>query len=695
MAQLPADYNNRVYAGWLGKVIGVRFGAPLENWTYDHIQRHLGELEWYAFGEGGKVFKPDDDTCVPMILIRAVEDYGDDPTAAQMGDTLLNYIGDQHGSFWWGGYGISTEHTAYLNLANGIPAPRSGSIAQNGAALAEQIGGQIFSDIWGLVAPNDPARAAELAARASSVTHDGAAVDGGRFIAALVSAAFSEADPGKLIEIGLAQVTPGGEFARVTQAVVDFHRDQPDDWRACYQYIYENFGYDRYPGVVHIIPNAGIVAMGLLYGEGDFSKTIRITNMGGWDTDCNVGNVGCIMGVALGVDAIDSRWREPINDVLVAANVVGVRNILTIPQCVDLFTTLGRRLAGETATPPAPRYHFRYPGSLNAFEVHGERAIPTHRWQDVVDGEPVLRASIRKLNKKGELHVFTRTSYRPSDLSANSYGAQFTPIIAPGQTVRARIHLPDDAPPEGVYAALYVFDRNSGDIHQAEGVELTPGAWRTLEYTLPPMTDVDLSEVGVTLRVLEPVWERGSVALAWLDWDGAADYRTTFTKARNETGAISGWTHLRGYWRVEDGAFHGSGPGDNETYTGDIRWTDYRVRATLTPLIGEHHAVLVRVQGALRSYAVGLAPDGQFALYKKDRDYTQVASTPFAWALGQSYTLDVTVRGAEISATVEGGGAQATIRWQDTDSPYLSGQIGFATRQAGHTRFESLEVNRA
>ena len=61
-----------------------------------------------------------------------------------------------------------------------------------------------------------------------------------------------------------------------------------------------NFGYDRYPGEVHIIPNAGIVVMALLYGEGDFSRTIQIANMGGWDTDCNVGNVGAIMGVAAG-----------------------------------------------------------------------------------------------------------------------------------------------------------------------------------------------------------------------------------------------------------------------------------------------------------------------------------------------------------------------------------------------------------
>ncbi len=192
---LPPDYDERVYAGWLGKCIGVRFGAPLENWTYEDIRDNLGEVTAYLREDAGKIFKPDDDTSVPMILIRALEGLkpGEPLTPQHVADALLNGIGDGHGSFWWGGYGVSTEHTAYMNLAAGIPAPQSGSIAQNGAALAEQIGGQIFSDIWGLVAPNDPARAAGMAAVASSVTHDGEGINGGRFIAALVSAAFLRA----------------------------------------------------------------------------------------------------------------------------------------------------------------------------------------------------------------------------------------------------------------------------------------------------------------------------------------------------------------------------------------------------------------------------------------------------------------------------------------------------------------------
>lgn len=694
MSKLPADYEARVYAGWLGKCIGVRFGAPLEGWTYEEIRDNLGELDGYLNEAPGKLFKPDDDTALPMILIRALEDYGPSPdlTAQQIGETWLNYLSDQQGTLWWGGYGISTEHTAYLNLAAGVPAPQSGSIAQNGAALAEQIGGQIFSDIWGLVAPNDPALAVELAERASSVSHDGNGIYGGRFVAALVSLAFSESDPVVLIERGLEYVPADSEFARVTRAMLDFYRDNPDDWRACFAYLKENFGYDRYPGMVHIIPNAGVVALALLYGAGDFSRTIQIGNMAGWDTDCNVGNVGAIMGVAVGLDGIDWRWREPMNDLLIAASIIGSRNILTIPQCTDLFCQLGRQMAGEPVE-AAPRYHFRYPGATSNFLAEGVRGrVVEIRQSTSVDAAGTLQASIRKLNKKGELRLFTRTYYRAAELSGNYYGATFTPLVHPGQTITAEVYIPADAP-DMIQASLYTFDDYGQQHHQAVGTPLVPGQWNTLTYTIPSLEGACLSQVGIVVRNLGANWEVGSLHVRSLDWGGTPDYAVDFSREQPAGGAITQWTRWRGYWRVAaDGYYHGSGPGVCETYTGDIDWADYRLEARIVPEVGDHHNVNVRVQGALRSYAAGLAPDGRFVLYRKaGQDYAEVAAAPFDWQHGQAYTVTVEVQGDTLRAEVVGESGSSACTWTDPE-PYRTGQIGLSTWHNSHTRYEALAV---
>ncbi len=698
MPQIPSDYDERVYAGWLGKCIGVRFGAPIEGWTYDEIRSNLGELTGYLNEAPGKIFKPDDDTSLPMILIRALEDYGASPTlsASQIGETWLNYLGDQQGTLWWGGYGVSSEHTAYLNLASGIPAPRSGSIAQNGATIAEQIGGQIFSDIWGLVAPHDPALAATLAERASSVSHDGNGIYGGRFVAALVSAAFSETDPLRLIDTGLSLIPPDSEYTRVVRAMLDFYRQNPDDWHAAYAYLKAHFGYDRYPGTVHIIPNAGVIVLALAYGASDFSRTIQIANMAGWDTDCNVGNVGAIMGVAGGLDGIDQQWRAPMNDLLITASITGTRNLLTIPQCADLFCRLGRQMAGEKPQ-QRPRYHFHYAGSTSNFSAESERGriIELRQAPSPTDRTGTLQASIRKLNKKGEVRLFTRTYYRPAELSGNFYGATFTPLIHPGQTMTADVSISSDAPdaPDAIQASLYVYDANHNEYHQALGHPLTPGQWHSLTYTIPALTGACLSQAGVIVRNLGANWDTGVIYLNTLDWMGEPDYTVDFGQERAEGSCISQWTKHRGYWRLEaDGQYHGSGPGLCETYTGDIAWADYTVEARFVPVIGDFHHVNVRVQGALRSYAAGLAPDNRLVLYRKaGHDYAPVASAHFPWQHGTRYTLTIAARSRQLSVTIRSEHDTASLEWIDPH-PYLTGQIGFSTWYGSHTRYEALRI---
>src|SRR5260370_4378865 len=92
-------------------------------------------------------------------------------TSQQIGNTWLNYIVEDRSVLWWGGIGNSTEHTAYLRLKSGVPAPLSGSIELNGKTVAEQIGAQIFIDGWAIVSPGDPDQAAYFAEQAGRCSH--------------------------------------------------------------------------------------------------------------------------------------------------------------------------------------------------------------------------------------------------------------------------------------------------------------------------------------------------------------------------------------------------------------------------------------------------------------------------------------------------------------------------------------------
>ena len=210
MSSIPPDYIERVYAGVLGKIIGVYLGRPFEGWDYDRILRELGEINYYVHETRGVCHSSSPMTISPAHLpffapcpttatIRGI-------TPAQIGQTWLNYLIEKRTVLWWGGMGNSTEHTAYLRLKHGIPAPESGSIALNGKVVAEQIGAQIFIDGWGMVSPGDPERAADLARRAASVSHDGEAIYGAQVVAAMEAQAFVEQDLNRLLDTAVGLI---------------------------------------------------------------------------------------------------------------------------------------------------------------------------------------------------------------------------------------------------------------------------------------------------------------------------------------------------------------------------------------------------------------------------------------------------------------------------------------------------------
>ena len=212
---LPADYAERVYAGILGKIIGVYLGRPFEGWSYERIMAELGEIRYYVNHRHDLPLRnhllvvTDDDISGTFTFLRAMPDYGNSLQLkpAQIGQTWLNYIIEKRTTLWWGGLGNSTEHTAYLRLKSGIPAPHSGAISLNGKVVAEQIGAQIFIEGWGLIAPGDPALAADFARRAASVSHDGEAIYAAQVVASMVAQAFIESNINHLLDTALAIIS--------------------------------------------------------------------------------------------------------------------------------------------------------------------------------------------------------------------------------------------------------------------------------------------------------------------------------------------------------------------------------------------------------------------------------------------------------------------------------------------------------
>ena len=697
MAKIPVDYMERVYAGWLGKMVGIRLGAAVEGWEYARIRELFGELDHYPAWY--KRFAADDDSNGPLYFLRALEDKrGPVMQAQDVGEALLNYAPYEHGFFWWGGYGVSTEHTAYLNLRRGIQAPDSGSVETNGAAIAEQIGGQIFIDTWGLVSPGNLDQAAELAAKAASATHGGNGVYGGVFVACCIAAAFVERDIRRVIEMALARIPADCEYTRVARAVLRFHDSHPDaGWRDCFHFLHDHFGYDRYPGVCHIIPNAGVMVLAMAYGNGSFEDTLNICNMCGWDTDCNVGNVGAIMGVLCGLDAMDTqKWLRPINDLCIRSGVLGDMNIVDIPYGACYIARLAYALAGEEI-PEGWRdilqnrihdCHFEFPKSTHALEVRTAGRDNTWHFvntdESAYTGKRCLKFFATRLEPGQELFVHRKNYYWKEDFSDSRYDPCFSPIFYPGQSFSIAVGVPEYG--DDIWVYPYARDTRMDKTFRGEKVLLKKGEWIQLTLNVPGYEGGLVDETGVCLTAPESKRVKGYQLVAYLDdlhVFGQPDYSVLLRNERYEVWTerhqdMTQFARMRGKAeKVEDG-MRVSCEEEGEWYTGFHSWRDYDASFTLTPEAGGSHLALVRVQGAMRSYAAGFV-DGQMVIQKNDHGYTTLAQAPCAIVSGEKLTLAVSVRGARITARCAG----TTITCEDPDRPYLEGEVG--VRVADHS----------
>lgn len=127
-----------VYAGVLGKIIGVYFGRPVEGWSYARIQEQFGQIRSYVHSQvGSSIIEVDDDISGTFTFVKALRENGMPSSleSRQTGLHWLNKVIEEKTIFWWGGLFRSTEHTAYLRLKEGIDAPDSGSMAYNGKTV--------------------------------------------------------------------------------------------------------------------------------------------------------------------------------------------------------------------------------------------------------------------------------------------------------------------------------------------------------------------------------------------------------------------------------------------------------------------------------------------------------------------------------------------------------------------------------
>lgn len=675
------QYGEQIYAGVLGKIIGVYLGRPVEGWAYEKIRDVFGEVNYYKHRECGVPFiVADDDISGTFAFFRALEDngYKRNLSSQEVGETWRNYIIEDKTILWWGGLGRSTEHTAFLNLKQGIPAPRSGSIEQNGRTLAEQIGAQIFMDAFAMACPDDPETAVRLVRAAASVSHDGLAVEAACYLAAMEAMAFSEKSLERLLDGGLRFVSD----PRLLDLIEDVRNicAKNRDWRAVRERLNEKYGYHLYPGCCHMVPNHAMVLASLLLGGDSFQRAIQIAASAGWDTDCNAGNVGCLNGIRLGLAGIDAGadLRGPVADRLYVVSSDGGGVVSDAVQQARTIVRAAAALRKEPLPTPQPRFSFSFPGSVQGFSPcpYGDSLQP-NVWVDNVllpSGGRALALHCLGIGPGAEAHVST-----PTFLEKGKTAANFSTVASPTlyETQRIRMVLSGAA---GVDCTPYVLYADRKDaIQRLTGPQTTLGGGsQEIAWTIPSTEGMPILRVGLT--VSSPRRFDGTIYLHSLDWSGApASYALRgmlMTSIWNTNPSwlqswVSSAKHFQADFNVTVCISH---PEENGAATiGTSDWADYAVSSALTFSLHQAGGLVLRCKGHRRYYAAVLCRPGKAEiLCRRDSAVRILAEAAFPYREDTPYLLRFSAKGSRLQLEING-----ELLLQTDDDTYASGSAGF------------------
>ena len=342
------ELRDKLAGCWTGKNVGGVLGAPFE------CKRMIPNVDFYVqdLTQGPPA---NDDLDLQIVWLAAVERYGRNVNASILGEYWLSFVIPN-----WVEYG-----TGKTNLRAGLVPPLSGDVDNT---YKNSNGCWIRSELWACLAPGHPEIATRYAFEDAIVDHADEGMYAEIFTSAIQSAAFVENDREKLVEIGLSYLPENCITAQTIRKAVDCYHSGVDFIEA------RKLIHNTAPGTFGIqgiaiseIPtennegmelgaagfdapeNVAFVVLGLLYGEGDFGKSLILANNCGEDTDCTCATLGALLGIMNGASKLPKKWTDPLNDKIVT-------------MCIN--KTGGGIWVPETATQLAERILRDIPGFL-------------------------------------------------------------------------------------------------------------------------------------------------------------------------------------------------------------------------------------------------------------------------------------------------------------------------------------------
>lgn len=323
------DLRNRVMGGWAGHVIGnlsgyeyvwTEGGQPLiamedKYWEPDgqvlsgtlgfNILKHGPYEPYYTRILEGKV-KSDDDIHIDLFNQWILNEYGPNVGQYEVTDAWRRYVvGDAAGG----------EDTMKIIQTNDYIAPYTGMYVY-GNTMYTATEPWIENETLGLLFPYMPVSAEGLADVFTTLTGDGYGVYLGKLCAIAYSYALTEDSAPVALEKAFSHMEKSNMIYEAYQYVLECYDKDPVDWRSCVRGLVENTKGNNTMGLnsqIDLYINAGFIFTGIIYGENNFEKSVKIASLAGYDGDCTAATVAGLVGTVIGYDEIPDKYKEYVN----------------------------------------------------------------------------------------------------------------------------------------------------------------------------------------------------------------------------------------------------------------------------------------------------------------------------------------------------------------------------------------------
>lgn len=321
---------DKIAGAWYGRICGCLLGKPVEGCHAHELVPFLKETGNYpmhryilstdvtdetrakytysfwvrTYADTIECAPTDDDTNYVVLAQRLIRKYGRDFTPADMMETWMALQSKN-------AY-CTAERVAFRNFVNGFRPPYSAAYKN---PYREWIGAQIRGDYFGYINPGNPELAAEMGWRDACISHVKNGIYGEMFVAAMIACAAVTDDIKDIILGGLAEIPATSRLYEQVMRLIQRYEEgvsQEECFADIHQMYDDRDGHDW----CHTISNALVVTAALLYGKGDYGKSICMAVDTGFDTDCNGATVGSILGMRGGMSCIDAYWLAPIKGML-------------------------------------------------------------------------------------------------------------------------------------------------------------------------------------------------------------------------------------------------------------------------------------------------------------------------------------------------------------------------------------------